>query len=237
MRQHGDEGALIRPNIEDHREEIITRIAFDIELDSSSFGCQPLGNRAHILGRDMALILARMDGDPAASGGEDHVDSVDEVGNLASARISQRGDLIDIDAELNHSNQSAACALKREDAMPPFEIIQALRFAKFLAIALYGGGILAVFAAESVPRRRSILAWIVGPSFLATWTLGFFLAFMTETRLLSAFVIYTLAASFLALQAALYYGSAEGRSRRGAATLAAIALLASYAFMVYRHQL
>ena len=121
--------------------------------------------------------------------------------------------------------------------MPAFEIIQALRFAKFLTIALYGGGIIAVFTAESVARRKAIIAGIVGPSFLATWTLGFFLAFMTETRLLSAFVIYTLGASFIALQAALYYGFAEGRKRGVPATIAAVSLLASYAFMVYRHHL
>lgn len=122
-------------------------------------------------------------------------------------------------------------------ATPPFEIIQALRFAKFIAIALYGGGIIAVFAAESVVRRKAILAGIVGPSFLATWTLGFFLAFMTETRLLSAFVIYTLISSFIALQAALYYGFAEGRKRTAPATIAGLSLLASYAFMVYRYHL
>ena len=116
-------------------------------------------------------------------------------------------------------------------------VVLTLRFAKFLAVALFVAGLAGAFTGETVARRKLAVAAVLAPGFLLTWTFGFALAIATRSPLLTPFVIYTLLASFISLQAALFYGLAEGRSRAKALTVCALGLTASFFFMVFRHWL
>lgn len=113
-------------------------------------------------------------------------------------------------------------------------LVLSLRLAKFLAIAAFTGGLAATFSAETPASRRRAVGLVLAPGFLATWALGFGLAFATGSPLLTPFVLLTLLASFTALQAALYYGLGEDRPRPWPLTIAALGLGASFYFMVFR---
>jgi hypothetical protein len=116
-------------------------------------------------------------------------------------------------------------------------LVLTLRFAKFLAITLFLSGLAATFAGESLATRKKVIGRVLAPGFLLTWTLGFALAFATGSPLLTPFVLYTLLASFVALQAALFYGLGEGRSRGAPLVVCAASVAASFFFMVFRHSL
>jgi hypothetical protein len=121
--------------------------------------------------------------------------------------------------------------------MGDVELVLAVRLAKFLAMALFLAGLAAAFTGETVAVRRRAIALVLAPGFLLTWALGFGLAFATGSPLLTPFVLYTLLASFVALQAALYYGLGEGRSRGAPLVICAVSVAASFFFMVFRHAL
>jgi hypothetical protein len=117
------------------------------------------------------------------------------------------------------------------------DLVLTLRLAKFLAIALFIAGLAAAFTGETVEARRRAIARVLAPGFILTWASGFGLAFATGSPLLTPFVLYTLMASFVALQAALFYGLAEGRSRRAPLAICVVSVAASFYFMVWRHAL
>lgn len=117
------------------------------------------------------------------------------------------------------------------------ELLFALRFAKFLAIALFLAGLAATFASERLEAKRRSVGLLVAPGFLLTWGFGFALAMLVGHSLFAPFILYTLLASFVSLQAALFYGLAEDRPRRTPLRIAVLCVIASFYFMVYRHAL
>jgi hypothetical protein len=117
------------------------------------------------------------------------------------------------------------------------DLVLTLRLAKFLAIALFVAGLAAAFTGETVETRRRAIGRVLAPGFISTWAFGFGLALATGSPLLTPFVLYSMLSSLIALQAALFYGLAEGRSRGAPLAVSAVSLVASFYFMVWRHAL
>ena len=76
------------------------RIALDIELDSPTCLDRQLAN---VIGTDMALVGTRVHGDATAAGIHAHARRGGQVGLVVAARISQDGDLVEIDAQDGHA--------------------------------------------------------------------------------------------------------------------------------------
>ena len=87
----GNECHLCRSDFADHVYELRFGVSLDVQ-----FGSYAVLERIHIATADMSLVGARMDGyalcaEPLAIDGE-----LLDIGYVSSARVTQRGDLIDV---------------------------------------------------------------------------------------------------------------------------------------------
>ena len=63
---------------------------------------QRFGDIAHVLGRDVAAISARVHGDAGHAGVETRRDGVEHTRLAPTARIPERRDFVDVDRKTNH---------------------------------------------------------------------------------------------------------------------------------------
>src|SRR5687768_13863578 len=89
----------MRPHFQHQLEEVGARIAFDVELDTIAMRREECGNLSHILPRDVTLVGARMHRDAGRARVDARADGVDDAGHGAAARVPERGDFVDVDAE------------------------------------------------------------------------------------------------------------------------------------------
>ncbi len=93
----GHQGALVRRVGHNQVEKFRRRIAFDVEL-----GCHDLAQGGHIVEPDMALIGPGMHCNTLGAKCFAILRYLNEVGQIASARISQQCHFIDVDGKPYH---------------------------------------------------------------------------------------------------------------------------------------
>ncbi len=76
------------------RDHFFGRAHLEIERPGQ-FGSKAL----HVGIADMAPVLAQMGGDAVGAGGDGEMGGPDRIGQGAAARVSHRGDMVDIDAK------------------------------------------------------------------------------------------------------------------------------------------
>jgi hypothetical protein len=74
---HRHERALIRFDREHEVEKTRPRITFDVELDAALERRQLVGDLVHVRRRDVALVGARMHGNPGRAGVDARADGLD----------------------------------------------------------------------------------------------------------------------------------------------------------------
>ena len=94
--------ALIGADPLDERDEIVTRIALDIEFDLRPLAFERLRDVIDVLGNDMTAISARMHGDPVNPGAKTHGDGIKHARLVATPRVPQSRHLIDVHRQSNH---------------------------------------------------------------------------------------------------------------------------------------
>src|SRR5262249_31002611 len=115
---HGNERELIRPHGHREVDERGTGVTFDVELDATTKRREPPGDVGDITGTDVPLVLARVDGDSGSACRETDVHGLQHARNLASARVAERGDLVDVDREPGHEINRARIARPRQFPRP-----------------------------------------------------------------------------------------------------------------------
>ena len=93
----GDERHLGRTDAQHEVDKFRARVAFDVELDR-----EHRGEIEDVLEGDVTRVGTRMDRDAVASGGDAGARRCDHVGDIAAARIAERRDFVEVDAETNH---------------------------------------------------------------------------------------------------------------------------------------
>jgi hypothetical protein len=99
-RLHRHQRALMRPHRQHQLDEIRAGIAFDVELDALAQRGEFVGNFQHVLPRDVPGVGPRMHGDAGRPGVDAHADRFDDRGQPATPRVTQRGDIVDVDRQL-----------------------------------------------------------------------------------------------------------------------------------------
>ena len=84
------------------RDHLFGRGHFEIELDLHQ-RAQP----AHVLVLDVPAVLAQVHGDAVGAAQVRFRGRPDRVRLVRAARLAQRGDVVDVDAELNHGVRSS----------------------------------------------------------------------------------------------------------------------------------
>jgi hypothetical protein len=113
-------------------------------------------------------------------------------------------------------------------------VLEALRFAKLLAVLALASGTIGAFVPRDLEDRQRAAYWLAGPGFLVSWLFGVLVAWQVGTSLLEPWILATLATSVLSIHVVLWSTGTEGRRTPLAATLAVLSLLASLALMVWR---
>lgn len=99
---NGNEGALIWLDLLHHLNEPWAGVPLDVVFNRVAHRAECIRNGIHIVGPDMPPILAGMHGDTRRASRDAHLDSFEDARGPTVARITQRGDLIDVDAQPNH---------------------------------------------------------------------------------------------------------------------------------------
>ena len=97
IRGIGHQRALRGAKIPGEMHKFDERIPLDIEFSARIFLEEP-GDLPHIIGPDMALVGARMDGDSIRPGIEAQPGGMNDSGDADGARVAQRPDLVDVNA-------------------------------------------------------------------------------------------------------------------------------------------
>ena len=94
----GHERHLSRPHAQNQVDKLRAGVTLDIELDR-----QHRGEIEDVLKRDMPRVGPRMHRYPVTSGRDTRTRRLDDVRNIPAARIPERRNFVDVDAEPNHS--------------------------------------------------------------------------------------------------------------------------------------
>src|SRR5215472_11259605 len=97
-----DERALVGPHLFDQRDEVGPGIPFDVEFDMRLAPRKHRRHLAHIVGGDVALVGARVNGDAIHASGDADANCIGHTRKVSSARVAKRGDLVDVDRKVNH---------------------------------------------------------------------------------------------------------------------------------------
>jgi len=97
VRRVGDKRDLLGLHVADHRDKIVTRVAFDVEL-----GVHHVTQIAHVRVRDVSRIRPRVDGNAVCAKRLNALRSEDHVGLFSATGVPQGGDFVDVDAEACH---------------------------------------------------------------------------------------------------------------------------------------
>jgi hypothetical protein len=89
----------MRPHSVNEIEEIGPRIPLDVELDAIAERRELRGNLEHVAGRDVTGISARMHGNAGRTVRDAYTHRVDDARDSTAARVAERRNLVDIDAE------------------------------------------------------------------------------------------------------------------------------------------
>ena len=82
---HRDDGKLGRPQFFDQVDQIGAKVTFDVELDPALADLVHGGDGANVGHGDVALIRARMHGQPLRPAGERQPCALDQVGGAGAA--------------------------------------------------------------------------------------------------------------------------------------------------------
>ena len=96
----GHDAGGMRPNLAGDADHLRRRRHFEIERL-----CDALLEPSDIVIDDVAAILAQMRGDAVGAGGDRDLGGFHRIGMPAAARIAHGGDVIDVDAEADGSEQ------------------------------------------------------------------------------------------------------------------------------------
>ena len=102
VRQDRHQRQLIGPQSVHEFEQIGAGIPFNIILYLPAIGGKQRRDLSHVVGRDVPGVEARMYGDARGSGPQADLYRGNDVRNVAPPRITQRGDLVDVDTEPHH---------------------------------------------------------------------------------------------------------------------------------------
>jgi hypothetical protein len=108
------------------------------------------------------------------------------------------------------------------------------RIAKFLFFAVLAAGTVGAFWSEALRDRRRAVMLLATPGFVATWTLGFLLAYLTSTSLFEWWLLAAMALSLLSHQVAMFSVGRAGRRHLGVALLALGSLALTVVLMAWR---
>jgi hypothetical protein len=109
-------------------QQLRSRIAFDIELDTPFHRLQVSGDMVDVGRRDVPRVRPRMDGDARSAGVHTNPGRIEHRWHSAAARISDGCDFVDVDGELDGAQGSglrasgvtrccrAACAISSAHA-------------------------------------------------------------------------------------------------------------------------
>ena len=107
VRGVGNQGALLRPDVAQDRQQPLLWVAFDIEFLRRPIVPHQRRDRCHIGAADVALIGARMHGQPLGAGLQRDAGEMGDVGHAGAARVAQQGELVEVDAETGHARQDS----------------------------------------------------------------------------------------------------------------------------------
>ena len=94
---HGDKRALRRPDFPYERDEVWTRVAFDVELDALAQRTQKRRNLTCVGSRDMPAVRARVHRDAGRPRGDTDENGVEYGRHGSAARVPDSGDFVDVD--------------------------------------------------------------------------------------------------------------------------------------------
>jgi hypothetical protein len=101
----------------DDVEKAAVGIAFEVELESRAPRPHQLGEPEHVVAADVALVRARVHGQPIGAGPMGDPAKAQHVRHTRPARVAQQRDLVEIDAEPGHGGYSAAASACRSVAV------------------------------------------------------------------------------------------------------------------------
>src|SRR5262245_36183670 len=112
-------------------------------------------------------------------------------------------------------------------------MLDALRFAKLLAVLALASGTIGAFVPKDLEDRQRAAYGLAGPGFVVSWLVGVLVAWVAQTSLLEPWILGSIATSAFSINVVLWSTGKEGRRTPLAAALAVVSLLASLALMVW----
>src|SRR5690606_35574856 len=96
-------------------DHLVSGCHLEIELDLGE-----LGEPAHVLVADVAAVLAQVDGDAVGAAEVGLHRGPHRIGLPGAARLAQRGDVVDVDAEFDHQSSCSSLSTRRDcSGWPP----------------------------------------------------------------------------------------------------------------------
>ncbi len=101
----GHQRALLGPDFGDDVQEAAVGVAFEVQLETRPPRPHQLGQIKHVAAADVALVGARMRGQPIGPGIMRDPAEMQHIGHPGAPRIAQQRDLVEVDAEPGHRSR------------------------------------------------------------------------------------------------------------------------------------
>ena len=95
----GHEGGLVRADLAHQVHQVVQRIALDVVFHLGPVAAQQLGQVAHILIADVALVRARVHGDAVGASLQHQAGRPGDAGDAQVAGVAQQGHLVQVDRQ------------------------------------------------------------------------------------------------------------------------------------------